>query len=253
MATKKLGKYERESALVNEILSKETITSLDRKKLLAILQVPFHDSGKIEGIQSIDSSAHNCSFCEKMIEAGKENPDLICNYCYDRKQETRWLAVKNRHGLQLKILSSVLFEIDELALLPIYTDKVRFDSSGDIENVIQARNYIRIARAHETTTFTLWTKNLVALKQAIDIEGKPENLIVIYSDPIIDNTKNHGTIFKSFPWIDNIFMVARPEKIDSFIASGMNECNGKKCIDCGYKCYVRNAWKNHTVIVEKLR
>ena len=252
MATKKVGKFERENAIVESILNKEEITESDRMQLIAILQAPYHESGKIEGIQSIDSSAHNCTFCNQM--RASKNPDLICHACYDYKLESFRENMKNRHGLQLKILSSVLFTGEELACLPIYTDKFRLDSCGDIENTTQARNYLRICKSHVRTTFTLWTKNLVAIRKALELEnGKPENLIIIFSDPIINGCGKNDTIFKAFPWIDYIFMVARKDDVQSFLDMGMNECNGKKCKDCGYKCYIRNAWENHTVIVEKLR
>lgn len=254
--TKKEGKFERESRIVNEILAKEEITFADRIQLLAIYQTPFHETGKIAGLQSCDSSAHGCSFCEKMIAAAekgrKDGKRIICGSCYDIKQENYRTGVKNRHGLNLLIMSSVLFTEEELATLAIYTPFARFNSSGDIENVIHARNYLRIAKSHKNTHFTFWFKNLAAVNKAVQLEGKPENVLFIYSDPIINGSVKPEVFFKAFAWIDYIFVVAEKELVNSFLEAGYNECNGKKCMECGYACYA-GSWKKHTCIVEKLR
>lgn len=254
--TTKESKFERENRIVKEILAKEEITFADRIQLLAIYQTPYHEGGKIAGLQSCDSSAHGCGFCQKMIAAAekgrKDGKKIICGSCYDIKQENYRTGVKNRHGLNLLIMSSVLFTEEELATLAIYTPFARFNSSGDIENVIQARNYLRIAKSHKNTRFTFWFKNLAAVNKAVQLEGKPENVLFIYSDPIINGSVKPEIFFKAFAWIDYIFVVSEKELVNSFLEAGYNECNGKKCMECGYACYT-GSWKKHTCIVEKLR
>lgn len=185
-----LGKIDRETAVFDDIVKRNEFNHSDMMCIVAILQTPFHDSGKIERIQSIDSSAHNCSFCQRMIEASKKNHDIICGHCYDYRQEEYKTNSKLRHGLQLRILSYRIYEAKYLALLDIHTEYFRFNSCGDIENAIQAVNYYIIAKTHPSTNCALWSKNITAVQLANKAEGKPENLVRIYSNPIINGSCN---------------------------------------------------------------
>lgn len=242
----KMSKFDRESAVYDEIASRGEFSPVDCCIVMAILQTPYHDSGKIEGIQSIDSSAHNCTFCQRMIEASRKNPAIICGHCYDYRQEAYKTNSKNRHGLQLRILSDRIYEAKYLALLDIHTPFFRFNSCGDIENAKQAVNYFRIAKTHPSASCALWSKNVTAVRLANRIEGKPENLVRIYSNPIIDGCCECPEGF------DKVFTVYTAEKIDSAIKSGAFECNGKKCLECGYSCYIPGQQGNGN-IAEKLR
>ena len=242
----KQGKFERDFIRVNELLEKETLTHFERIELLAIYQTSYHDSGKIEGITSCDSSCHGCTFCAKMREAAKSDPSIICGMCYDAKQEDYRTTVLNRHSLNLRIMSSVLFTVEELAILPT-TAITRINSSGDIENTIHAQNMIRFAKAHPYSKVTIWAKNYSAVAEAFDIEGKPENMLYIASSYRIDKPI-------ALPkWADNTFTVySTKEKVAEAIANGSGECNGKKCRECGYKCYL-NGWEYGQDIAELLR
>ena len=240
------NKFEMEKAIVKKILSKEIINHDDRMMLLNIYQVPFHDSGKIEGIFSCDSSCNNCDFCKKIRENGKNNPLVICNYCYDNEQENRWKNVKNRHGLQLLIMSSVEFTIEELSTLKIY-GICRFNSSGDIQNITMAKNYLNIAKSHPLVKFALWAKNVFPVIVATAEIGKPENCVYIQSSILI------GMPSKKAKYFDYVFTVYPDEEsLLQALKNGACECNGKKCFDCGYKCYEK-AWKENANIAEFLR
>lgn len=246
-----MGKFEQEKAVVTAILEKPEISREDRMRLLKIYQVPFHDTGKIENLYSCDSSCNGCSFCQKIRENGKDNPLLICNYCYDNEQEKRWVNVKNRHGLQLLIISSVLFTEEELSTLKI-SGLCRFNSSGDIENVTMARNYIRIAKSHPSVYFGLFAKNTLPVVIATDMEGKPGNCKYVQSSPIIGKRLN-----RLAPYFDIQFVVYPDEEITAMaINDGAGECNGKKCMECGYKCYLPESmggWKTGANVAEVLR
>lgn len=243
-----MGKYEQDLTMVELIFAKgiENLTHYDRLNLLTVYKVSYHDSGKIEGISSCDSSCNGCMFCAKMREAAKTDSSIICGKCYDAKQESYRIGVKNRHTLNLRIMSEVLFEVDELAILPT-TSITRINSSGDINNVIHARNMIRFAKAHPYSKVTLWAKNYHDVKKAFDIEGKPENMRYIASSYRID-------IPAILPeYADNTFTVySNREKVEEAIRNGAGECNGKKCRDCGYKCYY-GTWDHGQDIAELLR
>lgn len=243
-----MGKFEREETVVMGILAKgaENITHEDKMVLLSIYQTPFHDSGKIEGIFSCDSSCHHCGFCQAIRENNADNLLLICNYCYDDEQENRWKNVENRHGLQLLIMSSVDFTVEELSTLGMY-GICRFNSSGDMQNVIMARNYLRMCFSHQSMSFALWAKHTAPVIQATDELGKPENCVYIQSSLFI------GIRAKLAKYFDHTFTVYPDEEsLKTALASGSVECNGKKCKDCGYKCYLRG-WPTGCDIAEYLR
>lgn len=242
-----MGKFENDKAIVESILAKQERTHEDRMILLSIYNVSYHDSGKIEGMYSCDSSCNNCSFCQKVRENGKDNPALICNYCYDDAQEKRWIAVKNRHGLNLLIMSSERYTVDELATLKI-ENLLRENSSGDIENDIMAENYINIGYSHPNVDIGLFAKNVAPVIRATDKLGKPENMKYIQSSLLI------GVPAKRAKYFDYVFTVyATEEELQKALKDGACECNGKKCKDCGYMCYVKNGWAIGSNIAEYLR
>lgn len=242
-----MGKFEQDKSIVESILAKPERTHEDRLILLSVYNVSYHDSGKIEGMYSCDSSCNNCTFCQKVRENGKDNPALICNYCYDDAQEKRWTAVKNRHGLNLLIMSSVRYTVDELATLKM-ENLLRENSSGDIENDIMAENYINIGYSHPTVDIGLFAKNVSPVIRATDKLGKPENMKYIQSSLLI------GVPAKRAKYFDYVFTVyATEEELQKALSDGACECNGKKCRECGYMCYVRNGWEIGSNIAEYLR
>ena len=161
-------KYEKDLAIVESILAKgDAITHDDRIKLLSVYQISWHDSGKIEGTYSLDSSCNGCEFCAKMRAAAEKDNTIICGRCYDYKQETYRTNVKLRHSLNLRIMSSVEFTLEEMAMLPASLI-VRINSSGDIENATHARNMVRYAITHKAAHVGFWGKNRPAIETAFD-------------------------------------------------------------------------------------
>ena len=239
---------ERDEQIVNAILSKpiDQITATERYTLVNIVKVSYHDSGKIQGMFSIDSSCHGCEFCQHMRKCAESNPLHICGMCYDHAQEEYRENVRKRHALTMRILSSVEFTVEELSILPI-NGMCRFNSSGDLRNDTHARNYIRIAIGHPLVKFALWAKNVKSATVAFRELGKPENMVFIQSSPII------GLPCKRSEFADYTFTVYPDEATtEAAIASGSCACNGRKCAECGYKCYV-GGWKNGANIAEFLR
>lgn len=245
-------KFIREQEIALTILNQPILTHLDRMTLLGIYQTSYHDSGKIQGITSCDGSAHGCKFCNDMRELAEKFPELgiICDLCYDHQQEIDRSNVGPRHALNGLIMKTVEFEEDEVAGLPI-TSILREDSSGEIDNMIQALNYLKIAKSHPYSEAACWTKNAPVVSVAVDYYGKPENLRLIQSSPRI------GVPVTLAPHFDNSFTVYR-NKAETLaaIARGANPCNGQHCIDCGYRCYYsekKGGWKPGTDIAETLR
>ncbi len=248
MEGKNMTLIERDSLVISSILEKgqNNITDIDKVQALQILQMNYHDSGKIEGCFSCDSSCHGCEFCQNMREKGKNNPLLICNYCYDNEQENRWENVKKRHELNLLILSSIEFSVELFKTHPVL-GILRENSSGDVENLVHAKNLIYIAYANPSTCVGLWSKNVKVVNKAFSILGKPNNMVFVQSSPII------GHSAKRSQYADYLFTVyATEDDLQNALASGAMECNGKKCKECGYKCYFRQ-WPIGCNIAELLR
>lgn len=246
----KPGKFEKDLKIASPILLKaaagEKLTSLERFTLLTIYKVSYHDSGKIEGTSSLDSTATNCEFCQNMRNNNAGNKACICNYCYDERQEQYRINVLNRHTLNMLIMSTVEFTIDELKVLPL-TAITRVNSSGDTRNEIYARNMIKCCYAFPFIKFGYWAKNVKPIIAACDALGKPENVKLIESACYI------GKPVKKAKYFDYVFIVyPDKESTEKAIAAGASACNGKQCRACGYKCYFGTHAGNGT-IAELLR
>lgn len=241
-------KFDRDLETVKSILDKPELTPADRVRLLMIYNPSFHDTGKIAGSTSFDSSAGNCIFCQKMRQAAEQNAGHICNYCYDMDQENRWKEVMNRHSLNMLIMQTVEFTVDELAILPA-TKINRINSSGDTPNKVYAKNMLNLAKANSELHFAYWAKNTRDVIAACDEIGKPENMTLVQSSYVI------GRPAKLAKYFDFVFTVyATEDGIAEAIKRGAGECNGKKCMECGWKCYLET-WKKAGVkeVAEILR
>lgn len=245
-----LAKLEREAA---DIIAKGAeMTQADRLRLLQLINIKLHEEGsKIADIFSIDSTAA-CEFCTAMRRSAEDNILMICRYCYaaaDSWKEASW----RRHQLNALILSTVLFTVEELATLPIGA-LCRFNEDGDTVNETMARNYIRIAIAHPGTRFGYWYKNAPAVEAGLRAEGittrdaLPENIRFIHSSMLIG--------FESRPlWFDDAIFTVYPDAAttEAAIAAGGHECNGRKCRNCGFTCYLMQRPAQPLHIAEVLR
>lgn len=225
-------KFDSDFQKAKALLEKKRLTRSDRLELLSIYQSSWHDDGKIEDFTSCDSSCNGCRFCDKMREAGKNDPTIICNYCYDAAQEERWITVRNRHGLNLLIMSATDYIEDELRIIKT-TKFNRFNSSGETPNDIYARNCFRIANVNPLGHFGYWAKNTTPVQQAIEDLGKPKNTVLIQSSVHIGKPDK---LRDGFQYVFTVY----PDEASTLaaIASGASPCNGRKCIDCGRKCYI---------------
>lgn len=229
-------KIEKDLYTVMSILDKgsESLTEIDRFTLLSIYKTAYHTDGKIEGITSLDSTASNCEFCKAIRKANENNELCICNGCYDLQQESYRLAVLSRHTLNMLIMMTVEFTVDELKMLTV-TPLIRVNSSGDTPNEIYARNMIKVCYAFPFAKIGYWAKNVTPIIKACDLLGKPSNLTLIQSSCMIGKP---ATKAKYFDYVFTVY--PDKETTEKAIAEGASSCNGKKCKDCKYKCYFGN-------------
>lgn len=202
-----------------------------RNELLRLLNkaIAYHNSGKIEGLHSLDTACSNNDFCPHM--QGTEDPAIICKYCYT---ESLWDSAKFAHHITGEILSGVELTPAEAArvFIPATT---RYNSDGELINLTHAINLIRITAGNPDETGTIYTKRPEILDKAIAQEGKPANLVCGVSSLFINQPRK-----KVYWWTDFIFTVYTPEGMKRALARGEHECNGKKCIACGFYCYRRH-------------
>lgn len=217
-----------------------------RYEIIMILSKAFsyHDSGKIEGLTSLDVSCANNDFCGRMQES--EAPEMICKYCYTR---SFWETATAAHYITGLILSEVVLTEEEAAAVIVPALMVRFNCDGELINQIHALNLYRIAKGHPVTTFTIWTKRPGILNAVVMTYGKPANLVCGISSPMIN------VPFRDvFTWCDFVFTVYTPRGMEEALARGEFPCNGRKCMACGFRCYQRNAARKGPVyIAEALR
>jgi hypothetical protein len=186
-------------------------------------------SGKMSGIMCASTS----NLCNPFCAARKGNPNMICAACFADSTCKQYEALRENMARNTEIITTRLFKDWELPELP--GPLFRFESFGDLRNVTQARNYIRMARVNPDVSCALWTKNPGFLQQAVALEGgRPDNLVTIHSSAYIDTPAP----VDRFPGLfDKTFTVYRPETV---AARGIDiNCGARDCMTCR-RCYSRD-------------
>jgi hypothetical protein len=111
-------------------------------------------------------------------------------------------------------------------LLPVLKDEIfRFSSHGELINLNHLSNLYNICKINPRTIFSLWSKR-VSLVQKF-LKHKPENIILLYSNPRIDGKEILPKGFdKCFSVYSKEYAIKNKVKIN---------CTGH-CINC-LKCY----------------
>ena len=203
--------------------------------LVHCLWIVNHMANKLEGICSISSSVHDNLFCK----CRQKIADCICRFCYAYNQQSYQTGLKEHNILNGIILRNIIIPVSEFKKLLILFPYLRIESFGDVQNVIQARNYIRIIKAFPEKRCAIWSKNIETWKKAFEIEGKPKNTTFVFSSSFLNKPENINK--DKYPFVDHVFTVytkdfARKNNITI-------NCGGKKCMECilaKKNCYYRN-------------
>ena len=191
-------------------------------------------SGKMFGLQSLSVACTKCPLC---IACHNTNDDLhICKHCYSFRQLARYKTLKEKLERNFDFFTTV--KINSWDVPIINSSIFRFESFGDISNTLQFFNYVVIAMNNPQTTFALWSKrpHIIADSMKEFKIRKPENMIIIYSEPYIGkvwNEKEFQTLVKNYPVIDKVFTVHNTDKNVTI------NCGNKKCNECRV-CYSHN-------------
>lgn len=215
--------------------AKKTVTGGNAKNLVNCLWIVNHMSLKLEGICSISSSV-----CDNILCATKQKiKDCICKFCYAFNQQSYQTGLKEHNILNGIILRNVLLPVSAFKCLKIIFPYLRIESFGDVANVTQARNYIRIIKAFPEKRCAIWSKNILLWEMAIKAEGKPENTTYVHSSHKLNKHDNIDT--ERFQFVDHVFTVY--EKAYAKQNDIVINCGGRKCMECilaKKNCYFRN-------------
>ena len=186
-------------------------------------------TGKLVEIPAINTNTLTNEFCQKMHSSCEK---CICWDCYSfamlegsRKNcQPAW----EHNSLLLK--SGLLSEIPRFNSL-----YVRFDGHGELINETHFINYLLITDHNPKTTFSLFTKRHKLVKRVLETRKKPQNLILVYSNPLVDR------ITDKIPYyFDKVFNTTTEK-------STRDNCTGRKCIEC-LACY---QFDGNSVLIEQ--
>jgi hypothetical protein len=194
-------------------------------------------TGKLDGLRAISTNTRTNAYCIKQNASG--DADNICTKCYSHtmlssyRKNMQPALQRNSDALASRVLSETE--------LPRILDAVfRFDAHGEIINDTHLANLVAICEYNPRTRFALWTKRNDIVSKHFRSNPKPDNLILIYSNPKI------SSIMKRPPkHFDRTFNnVLEHEYTDQ------QNCTGQKCADC-LLCYTPG--NGVTTIVEKVK
>jgi len=179
-------------------------------------------SGKLIDIPSLNTNTITNKYCIAM----HKNKDKICADCYSWSALSSYRKTcqnaweRNSQALQKKTAHIHLVNAD--------LNVARFSSHGELINLNHMNHLIDICNKQPDVIFSLWTKRNNIVNKALTLQDKPKNLILIYSNAIVDST------IKVPEHFDKVFNVI--SKDDKKI-----NCTGK-CKDC-MLCYSMNNTK----------
>ena len=193
-------------------------------------------SGKMLDIRSLNTNTLTNPFCQKMVKS--KDKSIICTQCYSDAM---------LRGIRKNCVTSWQQNSDILSgglipdhMLPTILDAfTRISGHGEVINMTMIENIHNIINHNPHCIFGWWTKRKDLIHQFYKTHDKPENLILIYSNPIIDRVMTTPPKF-----FDRTFNnVSKDSAIDQ-------NCTGQKCIDC-MLCYKPN--NGVTTIIEAVK
>ena len=193
-------------------------------------------TGKLDKFKAINTNTLSNPYCQKMYSCG--SPDIICTKCYSWEMlETFRQSCIPAWERNSDALSTGLIPTH---LLPTFLEAfVRFQGHGELINMTHLENLHNIALHNGHTKFALWTRRKGFIRKFYSEHDKPDNLILIYSNPRIDAVMDTPPQF-----FDRTFNNVSPD------SETVQNCTGQQCKDC-LLCYIPN--NGVTQIVEAVK
>ena len=220
-------------------------------------------NGKLKDFQAISVNTVSNTFCQVMHNTKRD--DIICRKCYSfATLESKRFGSNLEKALQRNsdLLSKPL---DEDCIPFINAAYFRFDAHGELINCTHFENLILIAKHNPHCKFALWTKrkdivNLVKYNMEQDNTPFPDNLILVWSNPIVDDVHwrppaNFDYVFNNVTsdevdvmykdWLTGKYAMTTNAVADKHY----KPCTGQKCKDC-LNCY---EFHGNPCIIEKVK
>ena len=205
-------------------------------------------NGKLQDFQAISVNTLSNDFCQAMHNIKRD--DVICRKCYSfATLESKRFGNNLENALQRN--SDLLSKPLNKDCIPfINAAYFRFDAHGELINRVHFENLILIAKHNPHCKFALWTKrkdivNLVKRDMEQDNTPFPDNLILVWSNPIVDDV--HFVPPEGFDYVfNNVTGSASPIVIDDI---HYKPCTGQKCKDC-LNC---DDFDNNPCVIEKVK
>ena len=194
-------------------------------------------TGKLINIPAINTNTVTNDFCIREFKSN--NINKICTKCYSHNMLNTF-----RKNCQPSFEKNSKF-LSESEILPDFLPIInsayfRFNGHGEVINETHLINLFSICNKNPDCSFALWTKRKNIVFGLLRKTKKPKNLILVYSNPIIDKVMLYAP--KHF---DKVFNnVSKP------IYKSVENCTGQKCIEC-LACYKKNS--GTTVIIERVK
>ena len=224
----------------NQFVSFNGLRYKVRKSRYTVNASPVHINDymtfKMEGMPAISTPCTVNPNCLKRIAAAV--PDEICVDCFadavlNCKKELQAALESN-----FTLLTSGLIPEEWIPIFKPDVTEVRIEAFGDLYNVIQARNYIRIMKKNPHVSFGWFSKNTGIQARAVKIEGVPSNCIFTQS-----SERKNRPDKKRAPFINRIFTVYTTVK-DAARAGHKITCGARHCKSC-LRCYRKKGFSLH--------
>lgn len=202
---------------------------------MTAIHVTRHSDGtKMQGIQSIGTTSLVNPICRKR----KEVCGGICEHCYADALCKCRRSLNDHLRDNFRALNARLLTAKEAKAVPVSSAIARIESFGDVASVTQARNYLRIIKAHPDIRFGIWSKNWGIWLAAFKKEGKPKNCTYVHSSGQVNIPDSIDPRMKNY--VDHVFTVWDKKTYPGVIAKKpRTECAGLSCMECR-KCYRKN-------------
>ena len=188
-------------------------------------------TGKLVDIPAINTNTLTNEYCQKMHSS---NARCICTECYSFAM----LEGSRKNCAPAWEKNSILLKSNILKELPQFNSLyVRFHGHGELINKTHFINFLLITEHNPKTTFSLFTKRHKLVKKVLETREKPQNLILVYSNPLKDRVTD-----KKPQYFDKVFNTVTQE-------NAQDNCTGRKCIEC-LACY---QFSGNSVLVERVK
>lgn len=209
----------------------------DKKRIIPdfinSLQTKHSNDQKLAGFYSINTY---CGLNDR-CKARHDSNTGICGKCYSFRLTAIYDSLQKKLIKATFLYNTVLLNEKDF---PVINNKYeRIESFGDINTVIQARNYIRFMNRNKKTIFGIFSKNPdLWYKAFIKENGKPANCIYTHSSLYMN--KPEYDIFGKYILPDGKDMIDKLFTVYTAAFAIENNviitCGGNACMPC-IRCY----------------